>query len=164
MNNQDYYVDEKCTIRTRTFFKAANDTEAKQMVQAGDFTDHQVGECEYLVETLDSMTKEQNQGYDVQELYNQDTWQAINITIKKQPRQRESTSNYKFLEWSFFEDFQYYVCYQIIYYSDDSKEILIQSCWVQPWMWYTEIPDGGFEAYEERLKEYLEKHLLTLHN
>lgn len=157
-----YYVNEKCTIRTRTLFKANSDQEAKQMVQAWDFTDYQVGEVEYIFETFNTMTISQNDWEPVQELYNHDTWSQIDLPAQPQParpRRRLSTSDVKHISWFFFEDYECFADYRITSYTDDSREVDIIHCWIMPWMWYSEIPD---EKYYERLQTYLETHLLTL--
>lgn len=163
-----YYVDEKCTVRTRTLFKANNDQEAKQMIEAWDFTDYQVGDVEYLFETIDSMTMSQNEWEPVKELYNDETWSRIDLSNQEseptkpqpaQPRRRLSTSDIKHIEWFFFEDYECFADYRITSYTDESREVNIIHCWIMPWMWYSEIPD---ETYYERLQTYLETHLLTL--
>ena len=67
MNN--YYVDVKCTIWERRYFKADSHDEAKQMIADNSY---EVDTYEMVDNTTEEMTREENDNNDVLELYYED--------------------------------------------------------------------------------------------
>ena len=70
--NSNYYVDVKCTVRERRYFKADSHDEAKQMIQDKSY---EVDIYQSINDSMEEMIREENDNNDVLELYyeNEDT-------------------------------------------------------------------------------------------
>lgn len=72
---KNYYVDKKCTVRTRTFFQAESDEDA--IAKINSWGQYNENGYEIIEETLEDMTVEMNQWEHVTELYNDETWKIL---------------------------------------------------------------------------------------